>query len=89
MIGFYRTLRSWELTSQMLKRESFWEAFTWIAFGVFCVLVGWSEILTVTFLISIWANARTAFGAYQAARAEEAAEGSEDAVHDVCRHCGR
>jgi hypothetical protein len=73
-----RAISAWSPGAELLKREGFWEAVAWVAFGVVAVPLGWASLVSVVFAVSIWANVRTAFTGWQAARAELAAGADDD-----------
>lgn len=55
----------------MAVRLHFWLTLLWVSLIVPTVL-WWSQSILWVLLMSIWANAATHWGAYQAARAENA-----------------
>lgn len=73
-----RAVKAWSPSAELVTREGFWEAVLWGLFAIPALLLGWSEVLTVTFLVSIWANVRTALTGWQAGRAEMAAGAGDD-----------
>lgn len=67
-----------------MVRLHFWLTMAWIGLIAPTVL-WWSRSILWVLLMSIWANAATHWGAYQAARAEQiirADDGGTSACHD-------
>lgn len=73
-----RNLKRWLNRPSRVAWRANVEAVAWWVFGVFAIIFGWSEILTLTFAISIHALYLTARSKAQAARAQQTADPDEE-----------